>query len=111
MSEVINQLVRRACLFNPDENKKPTTTASTTTTTTTANLSANRRAKDAKEEKEDVFKEPVQAASYPDLVSLISNFFLKDHKITQLSSKMKRLNARVAISQIEYPVKIFYNLN
>ena len=77
VSEVINQLVRRACLFNPDENKKPTTTASTTTTTTTANLSANRRAKDAKEEKEDVFKEPVQAASYPDLVSLISNFFFE----------------------------------
>ena len=75
VSEVINQLVWRACLFNPDENKKPTvttTTASTTTTTTTANLSANRRAKDAKEEKDDVFKEPVsvQAASY--LVSLIS---------------------------------------
>ena len=83
VSEVINQIVRRACLFSPDEVKKPTTTASTTTTTTTtttittANLSfANRKANKA--ETDEVFKVPVQAAaSYSDLVSVMSNFFGK----------------------------------
>ena len=80
VSEVINQIVRRACLFSPDEVKKPTTTASTTTPTTTittANLSfANRKANKA--ETDEVFKVPVQAAaSYSDLVSVMSNFFGK----------------------------------
>ena len=77
VSEVINQIVRRACLFSPDEVKKPTTTASTTTTITTANLSfANRKANKA--ETDEVFKVPVQAAaSYSDLVSVMSNFFGK----------------------------------
>ena len=77
VSEVMNQMVRRACLFRPAEVKKPTvrTTASTTTTTTTTATTpngsfANSRAKSV--EKDDVLKEPVQAAS--DLVSLISNF-------------------------------------
>ena len=79
VSEVMNQMVRRACLFRPAEVKKPTvrTTASTTTTTTatTPNGSfANSRAKSVEKEKDDVLKEPVQAVSYPDLVSLISNF-------------------------------------
>ena len=75
VSEVINQIVRRACLFKPDEVKKPTTTT-TTTTTTTANLTfANRRANKAEGETDEVLKEPLQAASYSDLVSLISNFF------------------------------------
>ena len=79
VSEVINKIVRRACLFKPDEVKKPTTTTTittttTTTTTTTANLSANRRAKKAEGETDEVLKEPLQAASYSDLVSLISNF-------------------------------------
>ena len=74
-SEVINQIVRRACLVKPDEVKKPTTTP-TTTTTTTANLTfANRRANKAEGETDEVLKEPLQAASYSDLVSLISNFF------------------------------------
>ena len=74
VSEVINQIVRRACLFKPDEVKKPTTTT-TTTTTTTANLTfANRRANKAEGETDEVLKEPLQAASYSDLVSLISNF-------------------------------------
>ena len=78
VSEVMNQMVRRACLFRPAEVKKPTvrTTASTTTTTTTATTLngsfANSRAKSVEKEKDDVLKEPVQAAS--DLVSLISNF-------------------------------------
>ena len=84
VSEVVNRMVRRACLFSPDEVKKPTTTASTTTTTptttttiTTANLSfANRKANKA--ETDEVFKVPVQAAaSYSDLVSVMSNFFGK----------------------------------
>ena len=79
MSEVINQIVRRACLFKPDEAKKLTTafttaTTTTTTTTTTANLFANRRANKAEGEPDEVLKEPLQAASYSDLVSLISNF-------------------------------------
>ena len=74
VSEVINQIVRRACLFKPDEVKKPTTTT-TTTTTTTANLTfANRRANKAEGETDEVLKEPLQAASYSDLVSLFSNF-------------------------------------
>ena len=79
VSEVMNQMVRRACLFRPAEVKKPTvrTTASTTTTTTatTPNGSfANSRAISVEKEKDDVLKEPVQAAS--DLVSLISNFLV-----------------------------------
>ena len=108
VSEVMNQMVRRACDFNQVEVKNPMAASTTTTTTTsTPNLSfANGRPRSGKE-KDDVLKEPVQAASYPDLVSLISNFFLKDHKITQLlcSSKMKRLNARVAISRNAFLVK------
>ena len=78
VSEVLNKIVQRACLFTPYEDKKPNvfTTTTTTTTTTTANLSfANRRAKGAKGETDEILKEPVQAAaSYSDLVSLISNF-------------------------------------
>ena len=91
VSEVISQMVRRACLFRPAEDQRATTAS--TTTTITANLSlANRRFKSAEGEKDDVSKEPVvQAAasySYPDFVSLISNF-LKDHKITQLFTLAK----------------------
>ena len=103
VSEVMNQMVRRACLFRPAEDKRVTTAS--TTTTTTANFSlANRRVKIAEDEKAEVLKEPVAQASYSDLVSLISNFwkdhldlvslisnFWNDHKITQQlhSSKMK----------------------
>lgn len=91
VSEVISQMVRRACLFRPAEDQRATTVS--TTTTITANLSlANRRIKSAEGEKDDVSKEPVvQAAasySYSDFVSLISNF-LKDHKITQLFTLAK----------------------
>ena len=84
VSEVINQIVRRACLFNPDEAKKPTAFTTTTTTTTittpTANLTfAKRRANKAEGETDEALKEPVQAtASYSDLVSLFKvQFFLK----------------------------------
>ena len=94
VSEVISQMVRRACLFRPAEDQRATTVSTTTTTITTANLSlANRRIKSVEGEKDDVSKEPVvQAAasySYSDFVSLISNF-LKDHKITQLFTLAKR---------------------
>ena len=71
VSEVMNQMVRRACLFRPVEDQ---TTVSTTTTTTTPNLSANRRVKSVEGDKE-VSKAPVVQATasylYPDLVSLI----------------------------------------
>ena len=109
VSEVLSQMVRRACLFRPAEDQRATasTTTTTTTTTTTLNRSlANRRVQSAEGEKDEVLKEPVvqAAVSYSDLVSLISNFwkdhldlvslisnFWNDHKITQQlhSSKMK----------------------
>ena len=70
VSEVMNQMVRRACLFRPAEDKRVTTAS--TTTTTTANFSfANRRVKIAEDEKDEILKEPVAQASYSDLVSLI----------------------------------------
>ena len=76
VAEVLSQMVRRACLFRPAENKMATTASTTTTTTTTTtNVSlSNRRVKSEEGEKDEVLKEPVQAvASYSDLVSLISN--------------------------------------
>ena len=77
VSDVLNQMVRRACLFRPASTTTTTTTITTTTTTTTTTLNrslANRRPS-AEGEKVEVLKEPVvQAASYSDLVSLISNF-------------------------------------
>ena len=105
VSEVVNQMVRRACLFRPAEDQRATASTTTTTTTTTTPLS-NRRAQSAEDEKDEVLKEPVvqAAVSYSDLVSLISNFwkdhldlvslisnFWNDYKITQQlhSSKMK----------------------
>ena len=79
VSEVVNQMVRRACLFRPAEDQRATASTTTTTTTTTTPLS-NRRAQSAEDEKDEVLKEPVvqAAVSYSDLVSLISNFW-KDH--------------------------------
>ena len=78
VSEVLSQIVQRACDFKPVEFKKSsfttTTTTTNTTTTTTVNRSfANSRPKSAEGEKDDILKEPVQAAA-SDLVSLISNF-------------------------------------
>ena len=76
VSEVLSQIVQRACDFKPAEFKKSifTTTTTSTTTTTTVNRSfANSRPKSAEGEKDDILKEPVQAAA-SDLVSLISNF-------------------------------------
>ena len=82
VSEVLSQIVQRACDFKPAEFKKSifttttTTTTATTTTTTTTTVNrpfANSRPKSAEGEKDDILKEPVQAAA-SDLVSLISNF-------------------------------------
>ena len=79
VSEVVNQMVRRACLFRPAEDQRATASTTTTTTTTTLNRSFANRRPSAEGEKDEVLKEPVvQAASYSDLVSLISNFW-KDH--------------------------------
>ena len=80
VAEVLSQMVRRACLFRPAENKRATTTTASTATTptTTTNVSSNRRVKSEEGEKDEVLKEPVQAvASYSDLVSLISNLVEK----------------------------------
>ena len=77
VSEVVNQMVRRACLFRPAEDQRATASTTTTTTTTTLNRSlANRRVQSAEGEKDEILKEPVvqAAVSYSDLVSLISNF-------------------------------------
>ena len=78
VAEVLNQMVRRACLFKPVEDQRTdlttASTTTTTTTTTTVNLSlANRRVQSSEWEKDDVLKEPVQAVA-SDLVSLISKF-------------------------------------
>ena len=76
---MMNRIVRRACLYKPDEIEKSTvstsTAATTTTTTTTTNFSV-RRAKGAAEKmtenggKDDVLVEPINSAgSYSALVS------------------------------------------
>ena len=82
VAEVLSQMVRRACLFRPAEDKRASTasTTITTITTTTTNASlANRRVKNTEGEKDEVLKEPVAqtGASYSDLVSLISNLMEK----------------------------------
>ena len=65
VAEVLSQMVRRACLFRPAENKRATTASTTTTTTTTTtNVSlSNRRVKSEEGEKDEVLKEPVQAVA------------------------------------------------
>ena len=80
VSEVLSQMVRRACLFRPAEDKRASTASTTITTITTTNASlANRRVKNPEGEKDEVLKEPVAltGASYSDLVSLISNLMEK----------------------------------
>ena len=82
VAEVLSQMVRRACLFRPAEDKRASTasTTITITTITTTNASlANRRVKNTEGEKDEVLKEPVAltGASYSDLVSLISNLMEK----------------------------------
>ena len=73
VSEVLNQIVRRACEFKPVEDKRSASvsSSSSTTTTTTASIFTT-TAKHSVEAEKDVFNEPVTASvSYPDLVSLI----------------------------------------
>ena len=73
VAEVLSQMVRRACLFRPAEDKRTTTASTTTTTiTTTTTLKpslVNRRVQSAEGEKDEILKEPVAQASYSDLVS------------------------------------------
>ena len=71
ISEVLNQMVRRACLFEV-EKMKPTTTTTTTTTTTAYRRKgkAEVTAEAATEmEMDQVLVQPVEAAYYPNLVS------------------------------------------
>ena len=74
VSEVLNQIVRRACEFKPVEAKRSasvSSSSSTTTISTTASIFTT-TAKHSVEAEKDAFHEPVTASvSYPDLVSLI----------------------------------------
>ena len=74
VSEVLNQIVRRACEFKPVEAKRSasvSSSSSTTTISTTASIFTT-TAKHSVEAEKDAFNEPVTASvSYPDLVSLI----------------------------------------
>ena len=74
IAEVLNEMVRRACLFEKPKNTMPTTTT-TTTSTTTAYRSKKSQAKANDEvfekEVDQVLVQPVQAA-YPNLVSIIN---------------------------------------
>ena len=75
IAEVLNEMVRRACLFEKPKNTMPTTTTTTTTSTTTAYRSKKSQAKANDEvfekEVDQVLVQPVQAA-YPNLVSIIN---------------------------------------
>ena len=67
ISEVMNQIVRRACLFKSPEVKKPTVPTTTTITT------ASRR---SKAEEIEVEKELIASSySYSDLVSLVMKVY------------------------------------
>jgi len=74
VSEVLNQIVRRACEFKPVEAKRSasvSSSSSTTTISTTASIFTT-TAKHRVEAEKDAFNESVTASvSYPDLVSLI----------------------------------------
>ena len=81
IAEVIDQMVRRACLFRPKNTLS--TTAATTTTTTTTTTTAYRSSKVKNQEKasDEVFIEKevdqvlvqpvVVEEAYPNLVSII----------------------------------------
>ena len=95
VAEVLSQMVRRACLFRPAEDKRATTatttTTITTTTTTTTNVSlANRRVKSEEGETHEALKEPVVQAvvSYSNLVSLIIN--LVEKSVSLISNFLER---------------------
>ena len=72
ISEVMNQIVRRACLFNSPEVKKPTVPTTTTTATTTITTASRR----SKAEEIEVEKELIASSySYSDLVSLVMKVY------------------------------------
>ena len=75
VSEVLNQIVRRACEFKPVEAKRSASVSSSSSTTTTISTTASiftTTAKHSVEAEKDAFNESVTASvSYPDLVSLI----------------------------------------
>ena len=75
VSEVLNQIVRRACEFKPVEAKRSASVSSSSSTTTTVSTTASiftTTAKHSVEVEKAAFNEPVTASvSYPDLVSLI----------------------------------------
>ena len=73
IAEVLNEMVRRACLFEKPKNTMPTTTTTTSTTTAYRSKKSQAKANDEVFEKEvdQVLVQPVQAA-YPNLVSIIN---------------------------------------
>ena len=79
IAAVLNEMVRRACLFEKPKNTMPTTTTTTTTTTTSSTTTAYRSKKSQAKANDEVFEkevdqvlvQPVQAA-YPNLVSIIN---------------------------------------
>jgi len=77
IAEVLNEMVRRACLFEKPKNTMPTTTTTTTTSTTTAYRSKKSQAKANDEvfekEVDQALAQPVVVeAAYPNLVSIIN---------------------------------------
>ena len=75
VSEVLNQIVQRACEFKPVEAKRSASVSSSSSTTTTISTTASiftTTAKHSVEAEKDAFNGSVTASvSYPDLVSLI----------------------------------------
>ena len=73
IAEVLNEMVRRACLFEKPKNTMPTTTTTTSTTTAYRSKKSQAKANDEvfiEKEVDQVLVQPVQAA-YPNLVSII----------------------------------------
>ena len=80
IAEVIDQMVRRACLFRP-KNTLSTTAATTTTTTTTTTAYRSSKVKNQEKASDEVFIEKevdqvlvqpvVVKEAYPNLVSII----------------------------------------
>ena len=78
IAEVLNEIVKRACLFEKPKATPPPTTTTTTTTATTAyrKAKAEVKAKDEiafEKEVDKVLTQPVVVeAAYPNLVSIIN---------------------------------------
>ena len=75
MSEVLSQIVRRACLHTPSESSKGPTLTTLAPTTRSRNVKIA-TTKAAVQDTEEVLLELVKSAPYPDLVS-----FLLIHRI------------------------------